>query len=293
MRIAVLDIGGTFIKSGLYEDGLLHAVQQTPTPKGGGAAILQQATELLSQQGGFDAIGVSTAGQVDVQQGMIRYANENIPGYTGTKIRSRLEATFSVPVAVDNDVNMAALGESCHGAGRDQQNFLCLTYGTGVGGAIVLNGEIFRGACNSAAEFGSVVTHAEAQSAAGGFPGGIYEKFASTTALVRMATQLDPSLDNGRTIFSRLEEPQVSAVVDAWIGEILLGLSSLIHIFNPSCVVLGGGVMEQPYILQQLQARLADYVMPSFLQVALRPAQLGNRAGLLGAAVSAIKRMDV
>lgn len=291
MKIGVLDIGGTFIKSALYDEseGLMY-VKETPTPaREGGGAIMEAAKRLLGEYEGLDAIGISTAGQVDTDQGMIRYANPNIADYTGTRIRDILSDTFGVPVAVDNDVNMAALGEAHLGAGREEKEFLCLTYGTGIGGAIIRNGEVYHGSCYSAAEFGSIITHGEAHKKEG-FPAGIYEKYASTTALVRKVQEYNPQLTNGKEIFSRLQEPEIQTNVNEWIGEILLGLSSLIHIFNPSCIVLGGGVMGQPYILSEIQKRLKDYVMPSFLNVSIKRAELGNHAGLLGAAIAA-KRM--
>lgn len=288
MKIGVLDIGGTFIKSALYDSETgLHKVKETPTPAcEGGAAIMEEAKKLLREFGKMDAIGISTAGQVDTEQGMIRYANPNIPDYTGTRIREILGQEFGVPVAVDNDVNMAALGEAHLGAGRGEAEFLCLTYGTGIGGAIIRGGEVYHGSCYSAAEFGSIITHGEAHKA-NGFPAGIYEKYASTAALVRRGMAQDPTLENGKIIFSRLAEPEVKSLVDDWIGEILLGLSCLIHVFNPSCIVLGGGVMSQPYILNEIQKRIEDYVMPSFLNVSLKRAELGNHAGLFGAAIAA------
>lgn len=292
MRTAVLDIGGTFIKSGIYGPAGLQQIQETPTPaREGGAALMECAKQILRGYTGYDAIGVSTAGQVDVVSGSIRYANENIPGYTGTKVREILEDAFSVPVVVDNDVNMAAIGEAYLGAGKDQRDFLCLTYGTGIGGAIVQDRQIFRGSSFSAAEFGSIVTHGKDQENQGGFPAGIYEKYASTTALVRMASARDTSCTDGRAIFERLGEPEIREIVDEWIGEILLGLSSLIHIFNPSYMVLGGGVMNQPYILEEIRRRIASYIMPSFAHVQLERARLGNQAGMLGAAMTAEKEL--
>ena len=288
MKTAVLDIGGTFIKSGVYDGGKLDCEKETPTPANeGGIGLMECAKGILAEYQEFDAIGISTAGQVDTDRGEIRFANENLPGYTGTRVRQILEDAFAVPVAVDNDVNMAALGEACLGAGKDQADFLCLTYGTGIGGAIVQNRRIYRGSCFSAGEFGSIVTHGGAQMRQGGFPAGIYEKYGSATALVKRAREYDSSLENGKVIFSRLEEPAVRELVDAWIGEVLLGLSSLIHIFNPSCIVLGGGIMNQPYILEELRRRIGGFVMPSFLNVRLERAQLGNRAGMLGAAIAA------
>lgn len=198
------------------------------------------------------------------------------------ELRKELSARFHVPVMVENDVNSAAMGEAAYGAGRAYDSFLCLTYGTGVGGAIVQNKSIYHGSSFSAGEFGGIVTHGTLKSNRSDVFDGCYERFASTTALVSSAQRLDSSLSNGRAIFERISDPSVKNVVDAWIDEILLGLSTLIHIFNPACVVLGGGVMAQPYITDELNKRLPAWIMPSFSHVKLLPATLGNSAGLLG-----------
>lgn len=282
-RIAALDIGGTSIKSGYWNGAELTDVREQDTNASlGGACVMERVKEILHGYGEFDAVGISTAGQVDSEKGCIRYANENIPGYTGTKIRGILEAEFGVPVAVENDVNAAAVGEAWLGAGKPYRDFLCITYGTGVGGAIVIDKKIYTGSMFSAGEFGGILIHPEARKPGEPFSG-CYEKFASTTALVRMAGELDAGLTNGRMIFARIDEPEVRAVVDRWIDEIVYGLISVIHIFNPSCIVLGGGVMAQPYIIEQVRIRTKQEIMDSFCNVELKAAELGNRAGLLGA----------
>lgn len=284
MRIAALDIGGTSIKSGIWTGGPAEDVREQDTnAKNGGAYVVERAKEILRSYGSFDAIGVSTAGQVNSEEGFIRYANENIPGYTGMRIKDILEQEFSVPVAVENDVNAAAIGEGQFGAGKGHDDFLCITYGTGVGGAVVIGKEIYRGCSFSAGEFGGILIHPEDRIQGDPFSG-CYEKYASTTALVARARKLDESLVNGRKIFERIGEPEVLAVVDGWTDEIVHGLVSLIHIFNPSCVVLGGGVMAQPFILEQVREKTEKRIMSSFRDVDIKQAELGNQAGLLGAA---------
>lgn len=289
MTTMVLDIGGTAIKSGLYADGALADIRETPTEAGkGGAHVVQRAKEIIAsyqQHTSFQRIGVSTAGQVDPVRGQIIYANENIPGYTGTRLGEILEQEFHVPTAVENDVNAAAIGESVFGAGKDHKDFVCLTYGTGVGGAIFSRGKLYSGSSYSAGEFGAIVTHPEARMIEKDMFSGCYEKYASATALVKSAVQLDPALDNGRRIFERLQEPEVRTLVDRWIMEIVYGLTTIIHMLNPECVILGGGIMEQPYVSEQLREKLYPNIMPSFRHVAVERAALGNRAGMLGAAV--------
>ena len=249
----------------------------------GGPHILETICTLAEQSLPFDAIGISTAGQVNPEEGYIIYANSNIPDYTGTQFQKILQERFHVPVAVENDVNSAALGEAIFGAGKGKDSFLCLTYGTGVGGAIIENKQVYHGSSFSAGEFGAIITHAEEKLAGTDPFDGCYERYASATALVKMVSAVDPSLTNGRQIFANLERPEIKAVVNKWIDEIVLGLATLIHIFNPSCVVLGGGIMVQPYILEQIHARIPQMVMSSFAHVQISSAELGNSAGLLGA----------
>lgn len=290
MKIAALDIGGTSIKSGIWDGTEARELKESATnAKQGGSYVMERAKEILHTYQDFQAIGISTAGQVNSREGFIRYANENIPGYTGTRVRDILEQEFGVPVAVENDVNAAAIGEGVFGAGRGHRDFLCLTYGTGVGGAIVTGGEIYTGSNFSAGEFGAVLTHPEAVVPGQPFSG-CYEKYASATALVAAARALDPALDSGRAVFARIGEPEVQKLVDGWCDEIVHGLVSLIHIFNPSCIILGGGVMAQPYVTEQVCVKVRSRIMDSFADVRILPAQLGNQAGLLGAAYLAAKR---
>lgn len=284
MNIAVLDIGGTSIKSGIYRNGILEEKKETPTEAYlGGAHVMEKAIEILKTYKDFDRIGISTAGQVDSQKGVIRYANSNIPGYTGTDVRGIISQTFGVPASVENDVNAAALGEAFYGAGKDFKDFLCLTYGTGVGGAIVIDKEIYTGDCFSAGEFGAMLVHPEDRNPEEDMFSGCYERYASTTALVKKVQKVFPELDNGRAIFARINEPEIQNLVDEWIDEIVYGLTSLIHIFNPPCIVLGGGIMKQEYILDKLQKKLYNNIMPSFRNVHIVTASLGNDAGMLGA----------
>jgi len=230
MRTAVLDIGGTSIKSGIFDNGMLTETGETPANAHlGGPYVIKTAKKVLAGYSGFERIGISTAGQVDSERGIIRYANQNIPDYTGMEIQKIFFEEFHVPAAVENDVNAAALGEAFFGAGKNSKdkNFLCLTYGTGIGGAIVIDGKIFKGAAFSAGEFGFLVTH--------GIPGEVfcenktggiyYENYASAAALIKNVQLIRPDLNDGRRIFKNMENPAVKKIVDNWIHEVLYGLS--------------------------------------------------------------------
>lgn len=296
MTAMVLDIGGTAIKSGLCTDGILENIREVPTRADlGGSHVISRAAELIMDYGkkySFQCIGICTAGQVDPVNGRIIYANDNIPGYTGTPLKEIMEREFHVPTAVENDVNAAALGEAAFGAGRGLKDFVCLTYGTGVGGAVFIDGKLYSGSSFSAGEFGAIITHPDERNAREDIFSGCYERYASVSALVRSARELDPALSDGRRIFERLEDTTVRLLVDHWISEIVTGLTSIVHMLNPSCLILGGGILEQAYVLEQIRALLYVNIMPSFRHVRAEKAQLGNQAGMIGAAALARQAMN-
>ena len=285
-RIGALDIGGTNIKACLFQGGIPVCRDETPTPAREGAhRVLARAAELLGSMGAFDALGVSTTGQVDPASGVIRYANENMPGYTGTKVKAFFEERFSVPTAVINDVYAAALGEGTYGSVKGETDYICLTYGTGIGGGVILNGKPYYGAGSSAGVMlGGLITHPEDRNVQDAFSG-TYERYGATTALVDRAKTIAPELDSGRRIFAELpgNEALLSQVND-WLREVALGICTLVHAYNVPCVVLGGGIMEQPYVFREVKNTAEKFLIPGFRGVRILQAGLGNMAGLYGAA---------
>lgn len=293
MRIMSLDVGGTAVKSGVYCDGILEDIREYPTEaQKGGAHVVSMVKTIIKEyekKHEFTGIGISTAGQVDSVKGRIIYANDNIPGYTGTEIKSIIEDRFGKPAAVINDVNAAALAEARYGAGQGEKDFICLTYGTGVGGAVFINGKLYEGSSFSAGEAGAVVVHPEDRDPQSDIFSGCYERYASVTALVKRAQEYDSRLTNGRVIFRELERSHVRQIVEEWIREIIYGLTSLIHVMNPSCIILGGGVMEQEYVLKKIRDLLDIHLMESYRKTTVKRALLGNCAGMYGAAAHLIE----
>ena len=293
MKIITFDIGGTFIKYALCgENFVLSQSTKIPTDAKelGGKGIIKKVIEIIKTVDGLDRVAISTAGQVDSESGKIVYATDNIPGYTGTEIKKMIEAETGVLTFVENDVNAAALGEAYFGKAKGCSDFICLTYGTGIGGAIVLDGELYKGAGCSAGELGHIITHAGGRNCTCGGKG-CYECYASARALVETANKISDTELDGVKIFAEenFRKPEIKACVDAWIEEIAVGLISIIYTFNPSLIVLGGGIMNENYIVDTLNSVISARLMQSFRNVKIVNSNLGNSAGMLGVAYKASK----
>ena len=285
MRIGALDFGGTAIKYGVWEAGQLTGLSERPSPTTCSKDVVEALTDIIGSLGKLDAVGISTRGQVD-EHGAILYDNGPVEDYTGTPLKALLEERFGIPVWVENDVNAAAWGEACLGAGKGTGDFLCITYGTGIGGALVLNGQLYRGANWSAGEFGAMQMFSQ-NPAWEGFGGAYYENYASATALVSAAKSVDPVITDGKVLCARMKDVPIAPLVDQWIEHVSLGLSTLIHIFNPGLIVLGGGILQNEELFRRIDACTRTQLMPGFEVVQLKQAQLGNRAGMIGAALLA------
>ncbi len=293
MKILCFDVGGTLIKSAIYDEitGLSSFIEHEYQLPGKDGVLKLIDDCALSYE--FDGISISTAGLIDSENGIIVFSGDAIPNYTGTRLKDLLEGKYKKPTFVANDVNSAALGECNFGAGKDYKNFICMTYGTGVGGAIVINNEIYTGHNGLAAEIGHIATHLNGEKCACGL-NGCYNHYASTTNLVNMCKKIDSSISNGRDVFKKFHEgnAKIRQVVDNWIDEIIYGLVTVVHIFDPEALILGGGIMSQDYILEEINKRLKNSILSCYKNVVILQAKLGNKAGLMGAAHNAIVRMQ-
>lgn len=292
MKILTFDIGGTNIKYAVCNENFeLTDKHSVPTEAAkGGQYIINKVLNIIDEYNDIDRIAISTAGQVDSKNGIVVYSTDNIPYYTGMMVKKMIETKTGIPTFVENDVNAAATGEAKFGAARGYSDFVCLTYGTGIGGAIYLNNQLYKGAGSSAGEFGHIITHAGGRPCTCGGEG-CYEQYASAKALTQAVEKTAGKMLNGFEIFSKenFENPEIRHIIDRWIDEIILGLKSVIYTFNPSLIVLGGGIMNEEYIIELIDRKIYKELMDNFRKVKIVNTELGNNSGMLGVAYEASK----
>lgn len=290
MYIGAIDIGGTSIKTAISDEfGNLHKKTAFPTEASkGGPHLMDKILTICEDMQTFEQLegfAISTAGQVDTERGSILYATDTIPGYTGIQVCDLITSRTQLPAAIDNDVNCTALGEQWLGAARGVNDFLTVTLGTGIGGALFLNGSLYRGAAFSGGEIGHMTLYPE------GVPctclqAGCYERYASSAALHRLVQQQFEHLELP-AFFELVQDGDMKAkeIFATWINDLTTGLASLVLILNPKAVIIGGGISAQgDFLRDAIQASLEPKLMPNHKKgLTIAMAERGNDANLLGA----------
>ena len=298
MKVIGLDIGGTAVKYGLLdENGVILELGEFPTEAEKGVEnLFKNICGVIDKYLSDDILGiaVSGTGQIDGTIGKVIGGNPIIPGWIGTNLVEKLEDRYKTPAVLENDVNCAALGEKWLGAGKNSENFVCLTIGTGIGGGIILNGDIFRGDTYVAGEFGHIQIVKSGEECLCGKKG-CYERYASATALVKMVKEKTGKTLNGKEIFEleKSGDKEIKEIVDRWIDYFTDGLSTIAYIFNPPLVVIGGGVTKQgEYLLNRILVSLDSKLGINYKKnLKIKFAELGNNAGILGAEYLLLKKV--
>lgn len=285
MTILAIDIGGTAIKYALVdENNNLSSFSEIPSEaKLGAEVLLKKVCGIIEEFSPLcDAVSVSTAGRVDSEKGKIIFANKNIPNYTGTELARLISERFSLPAFVENDVYCAATAEANYGSGKGCKSFICLTVGTGIGGAVILDGKLYKGENLCAGDFGEMITGSDK-----------FENLASTTALVKKIKLVTGKEMSGREIFSEenFSNSIIKSTVDAWIDELINGIKTLMFIFDVPLFVLGGGIANEKYITDRIAEEIHSIDRENFKQVQIKQAFFKNKSGIIGAAHTAREKL--
>lgn len=305
--IIAVDLGGTQLRAALFTpDGVIHKrVSRETNASAGPDAVLericQTAEQIVPKDGRVQAIGVSAPGPLDPFNGVVLGA-PNLPGWDRVPLRDILSARFDVPVVVGNDANLAALGEHRFGAGRGYDDMIYMTISTGIGGGIVVRGKLLLGYKGLAGEIGHMVMQPGGPLCGCGNRGCL-EALASGTAIGHQARTL---VSSGRApgilaaaggdaaMVSSKTVGQAAAAGDRVATKLLrragryigIGIANLMHLLNPQCFVLGGGVTHAGELLFKPIRRTARrwVQVPQYADdTKIVPAELGDDAGLFGA----------
>lgn len=301
-----IDLGGTMIKYAIVSsDGeiIYQSSTLTPLDKGVNGIVdafivaAKAAIDEASQRGvEISGIGIGTPGIVSKDGRTVVGGAENLPEWHNLPLADSLEASLGLPVAIMNDANAMALGESIFGAARNVSDAVFVTVGTGIGGAVMIDGSLWRGYNGRGMELGHISVDAGERTCACGGKGCL-EMYASTSALVKRFKELTGNDADGRIIVSLYnsgDEKAIQAMTEHWryLGR---GITSFINIFSPQMVVVGGGIAEAgSFYLENLSKEVLSRALPvSAAETRLVAARLGNTAGCFGAASLAFRNKEI
>lgn len=313
MHYLGIDLGGTNIAAGVLDKDM-KIIKKGNAPTGGDrhySEIIRDmamlALKLLDETGltvkDIPYIGIGSPGISDREKGILLYSN-NIK-FSHVPMRQEMQKTIPLPVYIENDANCAALAEGLVGAARDVEDSITVTLGTGIGGGIILGNRIFTGFNGMAGEIGHIVIGQGGEKCTCGRDG-CWEAYASATALIRQtrcAALSDPSsaihrlvqgnLDsiNAKTAFDAMREgdPTGIKVVKQYIRYLAEGVANMINIFQPSKIVIGGGISKEGETLlrplREAVHELSYFGAGDVPQTSIVCAETGNDAGIIGAAI--------
>lgn len=313
-----VDMGGTKILSAVIDaEGNILGTAKVPTKADRGPSVVidriaDSIRKAINKSGvatsSIQAVGIGAPGPLDPATGVVIFA-PNLR-WKNVRLKEELEARVGFPTFVDNDVNVGTLGEHVFGAGQGFQNVVGIFVGTGIGGGIILQGELFHGASKTAGEIGHIIVKAGGPRCGCGTRGCL-EAIASRTAMTK---QFQKAIKKGqKSVLSELTGGDLSAIRSGVLAKAIrlndkltlkvikkttkylgVGIGSIVNFLNPEMIVLGGGVVEalDDTFLNDIRAAAEKYALPNTLSgVQIVPAKLGDNAGILGAAALARQRI--
>jgi glucokinase len=295
-----VDLGGTKIAAGAIDrEGAITARRERPTPTSSQDELLAVLDELVeqisSEVGRVEALGFGIPSTIDQRSGRA-VSSVHIP-LADLDFRDRMDERFGLPVAIDNDGNAAAIAEWKLGAGVGTRDMIMLTLGTGIGGGLILEGKPYRGSVGAGAELGHMVLQYDGPPCLGDCPGrGHFEVLASGTAADAVARSVLAPDATGRDLVRLASQGDARAkeALEGLARILGAGIASLVNVFNPEVIVIGGGFGRAGELLfTTVRAVVArEALSPGRELVRIVPAELGAEAGLVGAGLIAFEALD-
>lgn len=279
MRVLCFDIGGTNVKYGVVENeqflekGLFdtdaHLGKEHMNNK------LVNIAKEMKEKYNIEGIGISCAGSVDFENACITIAPDALPDFSNWDFRKLFKENVGLDCIADNDVNSFAKAECVNGAGKNYDHFIVITVGTGIGGAIVMNDQIWRGKNYNAGEVGRML-----------IGNARWETVASTSALIREANRAGLDVKNGIELFELYDKKEelAIAVVNRFYDLLGIGLSTLVYIYNPEAIIIGGGISKRENFTSRVERYMNSHLPTGFRDTAkVLTASYRNDGGMIGA----------
>ncbi|WP_128894523.1 ROK family protein [Longirhabdus pacifica] len=287
---AVFDIGGTSVKHAVIdEQGNFHSENKMQTPKPGNDEIYKILTDQIEQDKinyKVKGVALSVPGAVDIHTGHVYYTG-SVMDFMGQNMKEKL-ASVGLPIECENDAHCAALAEKWQGNAIDVNNFICITVGTGIGGALFLNGDIYRGKRGMAGEVGLMMLHNPSYTLPEQLANVIHtetlSRLGSTWNLLDRLRKKNIHV-TGQEVFKLYEaqHKDVRKELDALYNALAVGICNIAHSIAPEKIIIGGGISQQPSFLHPIKDRVTN-IAPTLLEwMELEHCRFYNQAGLVGA----------
>lgn len=289
MKVLCFDIGCTDIKYGVCEYGKIILKKKVANNIKLGLENFENnlsiITDLLTSTYDIKYVGVSCAGSIDLDTGVIIVPPDHARFLDRFNFKKFFKERYNLECFADNDVNCFGIAEKSAGRGKDYDIFLMMTVGTGIGGAIVMKKELWRGPNYNAGEFGRMIMQ----------NGVKYEDVASTSKLVEFCQKAGFNVKNGAEVFELYDqkEPTIETIVKNFYDYLAIGIANLVYAFNPQSIIIGGGISNRDTFIEELKTELKKILHSSFYEtVKIERSYFKNDGGMLGAYYLVMERIN-
>lgn len=295
-KVIAIDIGGTKTAGAVVDENatILKELRVPTNPKLGPDILIStlcSIVEELIKEYEISAIGIGSAGRVNINDGSIFFASDNIPGWTGVKLQEIIYKKFNIPVIVENDCKVTGLGEEWKGAAQGLNSYVCLALGTGIGAAVKCEGRLLHGKHYSAGELGHIVLHPGGRQCNCGLKG-CFEQYCSGPSLVRIYNEeADISINSGYEFFDLVRSNNITAlkVLDDFVDNMYNAILTITNTYDPEKIIIGGGLIDTKDLWwDKLLSKIKESSLNQLFEIQVVPATLGSKAAVYGAAYIAL-----
>ncbi|MDD7463874.1 MAG: ROK family protein [Anaerococcus sp.] len=294
-KVIGIDLGGTKISGGLLDENgnILQSAKVDTQAEEGRDTVIKNIVSLIKKlpYDQSQAIGIGTPGFIDSENGIVTFAG-NIKGWTGTNLKKEIEKYFDIPVFIENDANIALVCEEWIGAGKDYDDLVMITLGTGLGGAVYSQGKLLRGSNFQGAELGHMLLYPGGNSCTCG-QDGCAEAYCAGSAIANEYNRLTGENKTSEEVLSSVDtDENAKKVLEDYKLNLAYFLTSLRNIFDPQAIIIGGGLINAKDLWWDGMVDNFKKVCHKYETVDILPAKYLNDAGMIGAGKIALERVN-